>query len=85
MRVGADSARLPAIVAGACESDHMSATAEFALLAAEDCPLCGQAGSMIVPDFCTDDHEGDCSERMCVTCGSALFVDPAAGPALRSA
>jgi hypothetical protein len=63
----------------------MSATAEFALFAAEDCPLCGQVGSMIVPDFCTGDHDGDCSERMCLACGSALFVDPAAGPAVRSA
>jgi hypothetical protein len=61
----------------------MSATAEFVLFAAEDCPLCGQVGSMIVPD--ADPGGDDRSERVCLDCGSALFVDPAAGPALRSA
>jgi hypothetical protein len=61
----------------------MSATAEFVLSAADDCPLCGQIGSMAVPDL---EHDADDrSERVCLDCGSALFVDPAAGPALRSA
>ncbi len=63
----------------------MSANPEFALLAAEDCPLCGQVGSMVVPDYCSEDHEGDCSERMCLDCGTAVFVDPAVGPATRTA
>ena len=83
MSGGTNSARLPPIVAGACESVAMSATAEFVLFAAEDCPLCGQVGSMIVPD--SDAGRDDDSERVCLDCGTALFVDPAAGPALRSA
>jgi hypothetical protein len=61
----------------------MSATAEFVLSAAEDCPLCGQIGSMVVPDSEVDGDDN--SERLCLDCGSALFVDPAAGPAQRSA
>ncbi len=67
----------------------MSAIAEFALFAAEDCPLCGQVGSMIVPGVGGEEPDAgagaDTSERMCLDCGLALFVDPAAGPAVRTA
>ena len=48
-----------------------------------DCPICGHAGTMVVPDYSTE--EIDASERMCVDCGSALFIDPVTGPSVRTA
>jgi hypothetical protein len=62
----------------------MSATPDYELIAAADCPLCGHANALVLPD-CTEGHGADCPDRVCLDCGSALFVDPAAGPALRTA
>ena len=52
-----------------------------------DCPICGHAGTMVVPDYSTDYPDGniDASERMCLDCGSALFIDPVTGPSARTA
>jgi hypothetical protein len=79
------SARLTAILAGTCECDRMSATPDYELITAADCPLCGRSGTMVVPDYCSEDHAADCSERMCLECGSALFVDPVVRPGKRTA
>lgn len=62
----------------------MSATPDYELIVAEDCPLCGHAGALVAPE-CAEGHGADCPDRVCVDCGTALFVDPAAGPALRTA
>jgi hypothetical protein len=75
-------ARLPAIVGGACECEAMSDTPDYELIDGDDCPVCGRAGTIVTPDFCTDGHGSECPERMCVDCGSALLVGPPA-PAVR--
>jgi DNA polymerase III alpha subunit (gram-positive type) len=62
----------------------MSVTSVYELIAAGDCPLCGHTSALVAPD-CTEGHGADCPDRLCLDCGSALFVDPAAGPAQRTA
>jgi hypothetical protein len=46
------------------------------LIFAADCPICGRAGTVVAPDCCAEGHDGACSDRICVDCCSALFVDP---------
>lgn len=47
------------------------------------CPECG--GNRLFEQYhgelggCPDSPDGDCPEWGCATCGTALFVDPAAG------
>lgn len=53
----------------------MSVMLDFDLIVAEDCPVCGRGSSFVVPD-CTEGHGAECPDRVCVDCGSALFVDP---------
>lgn len=48
-----------------------------------DCPVCGRG--TLVPTECTEGHGDDCPDRLCLDCGSALFVDPVSESALRSA
>ena len=62
----------------------MSVTPDYELIAAQDCPLCGHPGALVTPD-CAEGHGADCPDRLCLDCGSALFLDPAAGPAQRTA
>ncbi|MGH8862684.1 MAG: hypothetical protein ACRDVG_15875 [Jatrophihabitantaceae bacterium] len=63
----------------------MSATPDYELIAAEDCPVCGHTGTMVIPDYCSEGHGGDCPDRMCFDCGGALFVDPLVGRPKRTA
>jgi hypothetical protein len=72
------------MLAGTCECDPMSATTVYELIAAEDCPLCGHSSTLVAPD-CSEGHGADCPDRICLDCGTALFVDPPVGPALRTA
>lgn len=53
----------------------MPATRDYELIAAEDCPVCGRASTLVAPE-CTEGHGADCPDRVCVSCGTALFVDP---------
>jgi hypothetical protein len=39
-----------------------------------DCPTCRRRRAFEQPP-CDDGHGGDCPERTCVVCGSALWVD----------
>ena len=54
----------------------MTATPDYELTDGVDCPLCGRAGSVVTPDFCSEGHGAECPDRVCVDCGYALFVDP---------
>lgn len=49
---------------------------EHELLFAADCPVCGRLGTVVAPDYCSEGHGADCPDRICVDCGSALFMDP---------
>jgi hypothetical protein len=40
-----------------------------------DCPTCGQVCEAVTPD-CGDGHGADCPDRVCLECGTALFLDP---------
>jgi hypothetical protein len=40
-----------------------------------DCPTCGAPREAEVPP-CPDGHQGECPDRACVECGTALVVDP---------
>jgi hypothetical protein len=51
----------------------MPAQPDDDLLYAADCPVCGRGGTVVTPDYCSEGH------RICVDCGSALFVGPALG------
>lgn len=55
-----------------------------AVLMAADCPLCGQSNALVTPD-CTEGHGADCPDRVCLACGSALFVDPAVSVSAQTA
>jgi hypothetical protein len=57
----------------------MPAEPDHALLFAADCPVCGRGGTVVTPDYCSDGHGAECPDRICVDCGSALFVDPDVG------
>jgi hypothetical protein len=63
----------------------MSDTPDYELINGDDCPVCGHAGTMVTPDYCSEGHGTDCPERMCVDCGTALFVGPLELPTRRSA
>jgi hypothetical protein len=53
----------------------MPAMRDYELIAAEDCPVCGRTDTLVAPD-CTEGHGTDCPDRVCLGCGTALFVDP---------
>ena len=40
-----------------------------------DCPLCGSDQPAEAPE-CLDGHGADCPDRLCVKCGTAVFVNP---------
>jgi hypothetical protein len=48
---------------------------DFEVIAAEDCPVCGRSSTLVAPG-CSEGHGDDCPDRICVHCGTALFVDP---------
>jgi hypothetical protein len=54
----------------------MLAESDYELLFAADCPICGRRGTVVSPDACGDGHGDACPDRICVDCGTALFVDP---------
>jgi hypothetical protein len=58
----------------------MPAEPDPALLFAADCPVCGRGGTVVTPDYCSDGHGAECPDRICVDCGSALFIDPDVSP-----
>lgn len=60
----------------------MPAMRDYEMIGAADCPVCGRTETLIAPD-CADGHGGDCPDRTCVRCGTALFVDPAMSTLLR--
>jgi len=39
------------------------------------CPVCGDERRTEQP-VCPDGHGDDCPDRICVDCGTALFLDP---------
>jgi hypothetical protein len=39
------------------------------------CPECARDSAVEAPP-CADGHGADCPERICVTCGTALLLDP---------
>lgn len=53
----------------------MPATRDYEVIAAEDCPVCGRVDTLVAP-ACAEGHGADCPDRICVSCGTALFVDP---------
>jgi hypothetical protein len=65
----------------------MPATPDYELIEADDCPVCGRSATLVAP-VCTEGHGDQCPDRLCVECGTALFVDPlvrAARPPRRAA
>jgi hypothetical protein len=65
----------------------MSATPDYTTIAESigaDCPLCGHSDALVAPD-CTEGHGADCPDRVCMACGSALFVDPAVAVSAQTA
>jgi hypothetical protein len=42
------------------------------------CPTCARSCVVETPQ-CTDGHGAQCPERLCVVCGTALFIDPLLG------
>ena len=53
------------------------------LTTADDCPVCGHENVLVAPD-CTEGHGADCPDRLCVDCGTALFVGILVGLPRRS-
>ena len=45
------------------------------LVEAGECPVCAQASWLVTPD-CAEGHGDACPDRLCVDCGTALFVGP---------
>jgi hypothetical protein len=52
----------------------MPAEPDHELLFAADCPVCGRGGTVVTPDYCSEGHGDACPDRICIDCGSALFV-----------
>jgi hypothetical protein len=42
---------------------------------AVDCPVCGTAQPAEAPE-CLEGHGTDCPDRVCLRCGTAVFVNP---------
>lgn len=65
----------------------MADTPDYELLVAADCPMCGRADTMVAPapNGNVDTADADCPERVCLNCGTALFVDPVIRPYPRTA
>jgi hypothetical protein len=57
---------------------------DYETIAADDCPVCGKIATVVHTD-CTEGHGDDCPDRLCISCGTALFIDPNVNPARRTA
>lgn len=55
---------------------------DYEVIAADDCPICGRMSTLVAPE-CDEGHGVDCPDRVCVHCGTALFVDPVVSVARR--